>query len=273
MYLPGAGWIGLDPTSGLLRRRRSHSARRHARAFLRRADLRRRGRVRSQVHARDVGDAHPRRSARHAAVYRCAMAAHPGAGRPHRSGHLQRTTFASPWAANRPSSPSTTWTARSGTSPLWARKSASWPSVCSIACESASPPAACCITAKANGIRASRCRAGRSPAIGAPTVFRCGTIARCCAQEQLPQRLRPAGSAAFRRDAGAPLGARSRLRQPGLRRSALLFAERAPAAGQCRSGGQPAGGSRGNASASARFSSAGSTRPSALCCRSSASRV
>ena len=33
--------------------------------------------------------------------------------------------------------------------------------ICSIACASASRPAACCITARANGIRASRCRAGR----------------------------------------------------------------------------------------------------------------
>jgi transglutaminase-like putative cysteine protease len=39
-------------------------------------------------------------------------------------------------------------------------------------------PAAYCITARANGIRASRCRAGPSPATGAPMAFRCGTIAR-----------------------------------------------------------------------------------------------
>ena len=42
VYLPGAGWIGLDPTSGLLRRRGPHPARLLARAVVGGADQRRR---------------------------------------------------------------------------------------------------------------------------------------------------------------------------------------------------------------------------------------
>ena len=40
VYIPGAGWIGLDPTSGLFCRRGPHPARRDAALPLRRADLR-----------------------------------------------------------------------------------------------------------------------------------------------------------------------------------------------------------------------------------------
>ena len=41
-----------------------------------------------------------------------------------------------------------------------------------------SRPAGCCITARANGIRASRCRAGRSRCSGARTASRSGATPR-----------------------------------------------------------------------------------------------
>ncbi len=39
VYIPGAGWIGLDPTSGLPDGREPHPACRHAALHQRRADL------------------------------------------------------------------------------------------------------------------------------------------------------------------------------------------------------------------------------------------
>ena len=39
-------------------------------------------------------------------------------------------------------------------------------------------PAACCTSARASGIRANRCRAGRSAATGAATASRSGTTTR-----------------------------------------------------------------------------------------------
>ena len=49
VYLPGAGWIGLDPDLGPARRRRAHPAVVHARAGGGRAGQRRRGRMRGRV--------------------------------------------------------------------------------------------------------------------------------------------------------------------------------------------------------------------------------
>ena len=90
VYLPGAGWVGLDPTSGLLRRRGTHSAGGDTEPGVGGAGLGPRESEPGRVPPRDVGDADPRRPARHQALHRRAVARHPGARRPRGRGACRR---------------------------------------------------------------------------------------------------------------------------------------------------------------------------------------
>ena len=89
VYLPGAGWIGLDPTSGPADRREPYPARRDAALPQRRADLRRRELRQGRLRLRHEGDARRRASAHHQAVLRRSLG---GARRARRA----RSTRASP---------------------------------------------------------------------------------------------------------------------------------------------------------------------------------
>nr|BFE91879.1 hypothetical protein GCM10020185_24150 [Pseudomonas brassicacearum subsp. brassicacearum] len=80
--------------------------------------------------------------------------------------------------ANRPLSPSMTRMAPSGTPRHSGRTSAGSPPSCSSACASTMRPRGWCISARASGTPASNCRAGRSIAIGGATGCRSGTTAR-----------------------------------------------------------------------------------------------
>ena len=179
VYLPGAGWIGFDATSGLFCRRGPSAALRHAALPLGRADLGRRRAGACRIRLRDAGRAHPRSAARHRALFRRGLGAArrgwaSGSIADLRDQDVRLTMGGEPTFVSIDDFECAGMEHRGGRPDQARARRRSDPT----ACTSASRPAASCITARANGIRAKACRAGPSRSIGARTASRSGATRR-----------------------------------------------------------------------------------------------
>ena len=155
--------------------------------------------------------AHPRAAARHQALHRRAVAGDPGRRPRGRRAACRPATSASPWAASRPSSSiddrdGAEWnTAAVG--PDQARLA---DELLAPAAATASRRAACCTTARASGIPASSCRAGRSRSTGAATASRCGATRRWSPPRAARRRHASRDAERFMRGADRAAGPRPR---------------------------------------------------------------
>ena len=268
VYLPGAGWVGLDPTSGLFA---------------------------GEGHIPLAATPNPPRPRRSAACTTTAEVEfdprHEGDAHPETPRVTQPYTEEQ-WEAIEGSATRSTGVSRAGDVRLTMGGEPTFVSIDDMdgaewntaavgpdqapLCRDPDPAparplrarAACCITARANGIPASSCRAGRSRFYwrtdGEPLWDNDALVAN----EVPVQPATVADAARFAGNACRAARPARRLRHARLRRPGALPAHRAKAAAQCRSRSTTSSTIRRSAPALVQVFERGLDKPSATCCRS-----
>ena len=250
----GRGLGGPRSHLGAPRRRGTHPAGRDAERGVGRAGLRpRRARAEVEFASRDVGDADPRGPARHQALHRRPVARRPGARRPRGRRACRRRRAADD--GRRADVRVHRRHGRRGVEHRGGRPRRSGGSAapCSAGCETASRREGCCISDRASGIRASRCRAGPSPVSGARTACRCGATRRSLAEDDRDYGHGTADARAFAEALAERLAVERRITCSPRSRIRCLRPQGAPAAGQRGPRGQQARRSRGARAAAPRL--------------------
>jgi transglutaminase-like putative cysteine protease len=175
VYLPGAGWVGLDPTSGLMA----------GEGHIPVACTPEPGSAAPVTGAVDESGVEFSHEMKVTRIYESPRVTKPYTDEQWQAivqlGHAvdDQLQGGGRWVASPPSSARRTATAPSGTPTRWGRPSAAWRRRWCTNCESAMGAAASCTTDRASGTPASSCRAGRCPSAGAPTGSHAGATRRC----------------------------------------------------------------------------------------------
>ena len=267
---PGAGWIGLDPTSGLLAGEghiplactADPGSAAPVIGFTDPCEV--------EFDVRDDGHAHARGSARHQALHRRAVGRRStrSASRSiaiSRAHDVRLTQGGEPTFVSIDDMEGAEWNYRgAGAEEARARRDAAAPAAGALRARRLAA-----LSARASGIRASRCRAGRWASTGAATACRCGAIRALLADTRGHGRRRRRRRAALSpRALAVALGLAAATCHDRVRGRAATARRRSRAAGQRRSAAGAICRTRPSARASRACCSRVSIARPASCCRS-----